>query len=198
MHWANVDGRAVIVGLDVRSFTDVFSDVYPGPVPVGEELAEVSQRVIRGIPISRIRDLTREQLIDAAWESMLAIRSAPLKPDGSAPDESDFPVNLMSPDETVAHDQHATEQISMLTAKGEPRKRLPPATEELLRRVAGLYTRAVASGDKAPAKYVEEKLREAGEPRLSSKGSRVQVRQWIRRARERGYLTVQSPKGEGV
>jgi len=56
--------------------------------------------------------------------------------------------------------------------------------------VAALYMQAVRSGDKAPAKYVEDQLRAKGEQRLSVKPSsaRVLVRQWIRRARERGYL----------
>lgn len=41
-HWANIDGRAVIVGIDIR----------------GTQPTEVTQRVLRAIAISQIRDST--------------------------------------------------------------------------------------------------------------------------------------------
>jgi len=41
-HWTQIDGRAVIVGIDIR----------------GTESAEITQRVLRAIAISRVRDLT--------------------------------------------------------------------------------------------------------------------------------------------
>jgi hypothetical protein len=97
---------------------------------------------------------------------------------------------LHDPEAAEAFAGWLTERRSMLTAKGEPRKRRPPADDDHLRRVADLYTAAYGSGSKSPAKDVEEELRRLGEPRLSTKGSRVQVRQWIRRARERGYITI--------
>lgn len=181
-HWAKVDDRPMIVGLDVRSFTD------RDQAPVSDHLLEVTQRVLRGLPISRIRDLTRAQLIETAMLPSLGIRSIPI--DG---DESDMDLNWMDPEDVAAMDERAA-AAHTLTAKGEPRKRRPAAGEDLLRRVAVLYAEAVGQGDTMPAKYVEEKLSEAGEPRLGTKGGRVLVRQWIRRARERGYLTVQSPR----
>jgi len=176
-HWAKVNERAVIVGLDIRSFDHL-------DAPIGDDLAEVTQRVLRGIPISQIRETTRDQVIAAHMMPSLAIHSAPLVDGAKAPADS------MHPEDVAAIDQQATEAYRALTAKGQPRKRRPPATEALLRTVAELYTHAVTSGDKMPAKYVEAQLRAAGEPRLSTKGGRVQVRQWVRRARERGYLTI--------
>jgi hypothetical protein len=180
----------VIVGLDIRSFIDAAIDLGDGIVmrlPVGDHPDEVTQRILRGIPISTIRDRARQEMIDAASLASLAVKSVPLEPEAPEPD----------PEEVAAVDEWAAERISMLTAKGEPRKRRPPATEDLLRHVAALYTEAVGQGDTMPAKYVEDHLRAAGEERLSTAGARVQVRQWIRRARERRYLTI-PPRREGL
>jgi hypothetical protein len=175
-HWATMDGRLAIVGLDVRSYHE--------GQPVGDRLAEVTQPVLRGISITKIREHAREILI-RSHPSPLLFR--PIPPDGVGPDI------LKDPDAAEAIAGWLDERLSLLTAKGEPRKRRPPAGEELLRHVAALYAYADGSGDKAPAKYVADQLREAGEPRLSTQGGRVLVRQWIRRARERGYLP---PNGE--
>jgi hypothetical protein len=177
-HWAKVEGRPVIVGLDIRSYADEHCVRYP----VGDDLAEVTQRVLRGIPISAIRDATREQLIRNSEYLALGLFSVPLNSDEEPP--------IARHPELMEHAKRAAEALSMLTAKGEPRKRRQAASDELLRRVAALYAYAVGSGDKAPARYVEQQLRAAGEPRLSFDGdsARVLVRQWIRRARDRGYL----------
>jgi hypothetical protein len=173
-HWAKVDDRPAIVGLDVRSYvdTDQLQDGSMMRYPVADDLAEVTQAVLRSIPISQIRDRTREQLIRAS-ESVLF---------------------TTAPEVAAEHGDWAAERLATLTAKGEPRKRRPTANEDLLRHVAALYSRAVGQGDKAPAKYVAEQLSVEGEPRLSTTGGRVLVRQWIRRARERGYLPTKGEK----
>jgi hypothetical protein len=176
-HWAQVEGRAMIVGLDVRSFYDKeLKDGSLVRVPVGGQWAEVTQRVLRGIHISQIRDLTRAHLRRDAESALFS----------------------PAPQFVADHAQWAYERLARLTAKGEPRKRRPPAGDDLLRRVAALYEHAVENGDTKPAKYVEDQLRDAGEQRLSTKGGRVLVRQWIRRARERGYLTIPSPRSKGA
>lgn len=177
-HWAKIDGRLVIVGLDLRSFHD--EDLGAGTtarLPISDQLAEVTQRVLRGIPISSIRDRIRQQLVHKSEATMFA----------AARDE-----------DLAEHGEWAADRLTELTAKGEPRQRRQPAGEDLLRQVAKLYEQALAQGDKMPAKFVEESLRAAGEPRLSTKGGRVLVRQWIRRARERGYLAAPTPRGEGL
>jgi hypothetical protein len=140
---------------------------------------------LRGIPISQIREETRAELADVIGR--LATRL------------TDLGYGDLNPDDPAAAglDQWLDKQLTTLTTKGEPRKRRPAATEALLRHVAALYEHAVSHGDKTPVKYVEEHLRAAGEPRLSAVGGRVQVRQWVRRARERGYLTVPPTRGEG-
>jgi hypothetical protein len=176
-HWAQVDGRPAIVGLDIRSYFETSID--DGDVvrtPVGDKLAEVTQRVLRGISISAVRDATRQQLLDSV----------------------SFTATLPAEDVAELADRGywAAERLTALTAKGEPRKRRPAANDELLRHVAALYAYAVGSGDKAPAKYVEDQLRADGEPRLSTAGGRVLVRQWIRRARERGYLDHPAKGGD--
>jgi hypothetical protein len=181
-HWAKLDGGPAIVGLDIRSYTEADSARYP----VSDDLAEVTQRVLRGITISTIRDTTREALIRDSEHLALGVFSVPLNAEG----EPDGEPPIARHPELMEHAGRAMERLQMLTVKGEPRKRRPAATEMLLRRVAALYAYAVGVGDKAPARYVEQQLRADGEHRLSHDGesARVLVRQWIRRARERGYL----------
>jgi hypothetical protein len=163
-HWAEVDGRAAIVGLDVRSFREFGSD--GDRRPVGDKLAEVTQRVLRGLPFASAREETRTRLLH---------ESAAL---------ADY--------FTVDHDDGLgsviqAERTKTLTTRGEPRKRVPAASVDLLSEVARIYLAATASGDKTPAKFVEDRLREAGVP-ISERGGRAQVRKWIQRARERGLI----------
>lgn len=165
-HWAVVDGRATMVGLDIRSFRDAGSERRQ----LQDGLGEVTQRVVRGLPLSQVREVTRAALVQHA-QLMTAHFTAPEDADEAA---------------TFA------EQTQVLTTKGEPRKRLPAATAALLEQVARLYLAAIAGGHKTPARVVEAQLREAGIP-VSEQGGRDQVRKWIQRARERGLIP---PVGE--
>jgi hypothetical protein len=189
-YWGMVDGRPAMVGLDVRSFTGSI-DFEDEEIlfPVSDDLAEITQRVMRGISISHIREHTRTEIAMGLMDHY----SAPNKEDGSPPDFDDFPVNHMDPADRASRE----EQFMALTAKGKPRQRRPAAGDAVLREVARLYELAVSTGDKMPAKFVEQRLREAGTD-LPAKGSRVLVRQWIRRSRERGYLTVRPPTNQGA
>jgi len=177
-HWAKVAGRAIVVGLDVRSFRDI--DLGGGTSlrePISDDLAEVTQEVIRSVGISKIREWTRRRLIEnALWVSSIQV-------------EDDDP----SREQLSEARDWAAGRFVALTAKGEPRKRHPSPSDDLLRKVAELYQRAEAQGDKAPNKYIERVLREAGEPLLSIASASDLVRKWTHRARQRGYLP---PKGE--
>jgi hypothetical protein len=164
-HWARVHGRATLVGLDVRSFSQNL-DHEGNPMAVGDGLAEVTQKVLRGIPISRVRDETREDMLRHAPGFAEAFGTA-------------------AAEEYAAH-------VATLTTKGRARKRQPPADRALLEQVAALYKEATDVGSKTQAKYVEDRLRAAGVP-LSLGDSRSQVRKWIQRARGQGLIP---PVGE--
>lgn len=175
-HWSIVDGRATLVGLDVRSFHQVVER--DGGIcltrhrPLESELREVTQRVLRGIPIAAIRETTRAAIVTEAQDMSSPER---LRARGL-------------PESLTAHFDRRAQQY---TAKGEPRKRTAPASSADLEEVARLYLAAVAAGDKTPAKTIENALRPTG--RINERGGRDQVRKWIQRARERGLIP---PVGE--
>lgn len=181
-HWAQVDGQAAIVGLDVRSFADIDADGTSIREPVGDDLAEVTQAVLRGLRISQIREDARHQILrNVEHFELLSSLDAASVPIGADPDE------WKADHEQVwaADAAWAVDRRTALTAKGERRQRRPPATEALLRRVAALDEEAKRLGDKASAKYVYERLVAAGEVQSHHESSgRAQVRKWIQRARE--------------
>lgn len=170
--WTLLDGRLTLVGLDIRGFrgqadgTQEWLDGQP---------AELTQRVLRGIPISRVREETR------GMKAAAALRNAQLVSQHaqSHPDMAEVLGTLVS---------DYTELAEAYTAKGKPRKRLPAASSGLLDQVARLYLAAVAAGDKAPARTIEPLLRDAGWPVNPPPSGRHQVRKWIQRARERGLI----------
>lgn len=176
-HWAVVDGRATLVGLDIRSFVEPWVEDpahpdggYEGPrqaVDPDHGLAEVTQKVLRGVSIAAVR---RESAAHMARE--MGALAASLDAAYKSP---------------TALSRHATEVASQLTRGGTPRKRRPAASDDLLLRVAAYYNEAVAAGSKTPVKCAEERLRAAGVP-VSARGGRVQVRKWVQRAREKGFI----------
>jgi hypothetical protein len=168
-HWAVIDGRATMVGLDVRSFDDPVD-----PQPIGDGPAEVTQKVLRAIPLTTVREATR------SWGAARSLQNAAIMA-GAVPPNEETAAALA---EIVAS---FTATAASFTAKGVPRKRLPAAGSAELEAVAQLYLAAVASGDKTPAKSVEQALRSAG-AKVNEVGGRDQVRKWIQRARERGLI----------
>jgi hypothetical protein len=176
-HWAMVDGRATLVGLDIRSFVEPWiqdpghpDGGYEGPrqaVDPDGGLAEVTQKVLRGVSIAEVR---RESAAHLA-KAMSALAAS---------------LDAAYPSITPLS-RHAAEIASELTRSGTPRKRRRPASDDLLSRVAAYYNEAVAVGSKTPVKYAEERLRVAGDP-VSARGGRVQVRKWVQRARQKGLI----------
>ncbi len=176
-HWAMVDGRATLVGLDIRSFVEPWiqdpghpDGGYEGPrqaVDPDRGLAEVTQKVLRGVSIAAVRR-------DSAAHLAKAMSALAASLDAAYPS-------------TTPLSRHAAEIASQLTQSGTPRKRRPPASDDLLSRVAAYYSEAVAVGSKTPVKYAEERLRAAGYP-VSARGGRVQVRKWVQRARQKGLI----------
>jgi hypothetical protein len=151
--------------LDIRSFTTDQEGEPSSLSYAGDSLREVTQRVVRGLPLAQIREEHRQRAISAAEYGVKQLA-----------DEHPYMPQL----------------LGALTAKGEPRKRAPSATDAELQHVANLYLAAVAAGHKTPAKTVEAALRAAGAPWLShdATSARNQVRKWIERARDRGLITV--------
>lgn len=176
-HWAVVDGRATLVGLDIRSFEEPWIQD-PGHPDGGHEgprqavdpdsgLAEVTQKILRGVSIAEVRRESAAHLAKAMSALAASLDAA-------------YP-------STTPLSRHAAEIASQLTQGGTPRKRRPPASDDLLSRVAAYYSEAVAVGSKTPVKHAEERLRAAGDP-VSARGGRVQVRKWVQRARQKGLI----------
>jgi hypothetical protein len=176
-HWAMVDGRATLVGLDIRSFVEPWiqdpchpDGGYEGPrqaVNLDHGLAEVTQKILRGVSIVAVRRESAAHLATAMSALAASLDAA-------------YP-------STTPLSRHAFEIASQLTQSGTPRKRRPAASDDLLSRVAAYYSEAVAVGSKTPVKYAEEHLRAAGDP-VSARGGRVQVRKWVQRARQKGLI----------
>jgi hypothetical protein len=176
-HWAEVDGKAILVGLDIRSFKAPWvedpDDPFEGhegprePADPSLGLAELTQAVLRGVSISTVRSKSAAYLADAfgSFSAQLAAAYGP----------------------RTALGVHLSETKSQLTKGGTPRRRQPPASETLLTQVAAYYNEAVALGSKTPVKDTEERLRAAGAP-VSARGGRVQVRKWVQRARQKGLI----------
>lgn len=91
--------------------------------------------------------------------------------------------------------QRIARQLLELTNRGTPRKRRPPADDDVLTQIAEFYQEATAAGGepmRKPARYVEDKLRQAG---LNIDGAAV--RKLITRARSRGLLPPATPRRPG-
>lgn len=176
-HWAVVEGRATLVGLDIRSFTEPWiwdpshpDDGYEGPrEPVNPSLglAEVTQKVLRGVSLAAVRNESAAHLSSALGTLSASLDATYMRPTALA--------------------VHAAEVASQLTQSGRLRARRPPASDELLSRVAAYYNEAVAAGSKTPVKYAEDRLRAVGAP-VSPCGGRVQVRKWVQRARQKRLI----------
>jgi hypothetical protein len=177
-HWAEVNGKAMMVGLDIRSFTspwvkdpdDPLDDGHEGPrEPADPSLgfAELTQAVLRGVSISAVRSESAAYLAHALGAISAQVDAA------------------FGPGTALG--VHTGEVASQLTQGGRPRKRRPPASGELLAQVAAYYNEAVALGSRTPVKYAEDRLSAAGAP-VSTRGGRVQVRKWVQRARQKGLI----------
>jgi hypothetical protein len=177
-HWVMVDGRAMMVGLDIRSFTEPWVEDPDDPIDGGHQgprepadpslgFAELTQAILRGVSISAVRRESAAYLADihGTFSSQLAAAYGP----------------------GTALGVRTGEVASALTKGGRPRKRRPAASGDLLAQVAAYYNEAVALGSKSPVKYAEDRLRGAGAS-VSSRGGRVQVRKWVQRARQKGLI----------
>lgn len=169
---ANVDGRAQVVGLHIQSYREgVDEHDQPMRVPGPHGLAEVTHAVVRDIKMGQIAESGRRLLSLAETAKALTETSDP------------------------AIKERITQQLLDLTNRGTPRKRRPPADHNVLAQIADLYQDAIAAGGapgRKPARYVEEKLRQAG---LEIDGPAV--RKLVARVRSRGLLAPTTPRRPG-
>lgn len=180
-HWSSTaGGPPKLVGLDIRSFRARVE--LSGGIALtrhyalgDDEPAELTQRAVRSVPISTVRETTRADILSEAQQYST--------PDGVR--QSSLP-QLDDGGAFIA--RHFAEKAAAYTAKGEPRKRLPAAGAADLEVVARLYLAAVQSGDKTPARTLEAELRAAGWPINPPPHGRDQVRKYIQRARERDLI----------
>jgi hypothetical protein len=158
-HLAYVEGRTVMVGLDVRSFT-LDDDGNPTPGPAG--LVEVNHPALRSLRAGEIAEAARARLA-----AMLGAQAG-----------------AESWDEYVR--TTANRKFQALTSPDRPRPTgFRPASSQV-QRVAELYLQAIAAGGDAarrPSIYVHHALAEEG-----SDISLNTVRGQIHRARVKGLV----------
>lgn len=158
-HLARVDGRTMLVGLDVRSFT-LDRDGTPVPGPAG--LVEVNHPSLRSLRAGEIAEAAR-----ATLAALLASTSTSRSVDKAAR-------------------QAAARTVASLTAPSRPRRSGPRPASSQLELVADLFNRAVAAGgDSAhrPSIYVHQALVEDGQDVTLNT-----VRGQIHRARVKGLI----------
>ena len=158
-HLARVDGRTMLVGLDVRSFT-LDADGMPIPGVIG--LAEVNHPALRSLRAGEIAEAARAKLA-----ALLATKSTSRGLD-------------------KATREAAARTFESLTTPSRPRSTGPRAASSQLELVADLFNRAVAAGgDSAhrPSIYVHQALVEDGQDVTLNT-----VRGQIHRARVKGLI----------
>ena len=168
VHWGEQDGKAIPIGFDVRAFrgTPGSEDDPPRPLaPRSAPWTPLTAEMVRSLQVGALVDDSRANL--AAMTEWFEQQPAPAR--------------------------RAATARSKVGAKrlGRPRDR----DDAHYALVADLYRHAVATGDRAPAKAVTERLVEQG-VRFSSvndDAKRAQTRKWIAEARRRGLIPTAHP-----
>lgn len=158
-HLARVDGRTMLVGLDVRSFS-VTDDGTPVPGEAG--LVEINHPALRSLRAGEIAEAARAKLA-----ALLATQSRSRSLDKAAR-------------------QDAARTFESLTAPNRPRPGGGRPTSGQLELVADLFNRAVAAGGdsaRRPSIYVHQALVEDGQDVTLNT-----VRGQIHRARVKGLI----------
>ena len=161
-HLARVDGRTMLVGLDIRSFTTAPTSADGARRPVGDALAEVNHPALRSLRAGEIAEAARAKLA-----ALLATTSHSRSVDKAAR-------------------QAAARTFETLTAPSRPRATGPRPASSQLERVAELFNQAVAAGGdsaRRPSVYVHQALVEDGQDVTLNT-----VRGQIHRARVKGLI----------
>lgn len=158
-HLARVDGRTILVGVDVRSFTQN-PDGTPRPGEAG--LVEVNHPALRSLRAGEIAEAARAKLA-----ALLATKAASRSLD-------------------KATREAAARTFESLTTPSRSRRSAPRAASSQLERVAELFNQAVAAGGdsgRRPSIYVHQALIEDGQDVTLNT-----VRGQIHRARVKGLI----------
>jgi hypothetical protein len=159
-HIARVDGRTMLVGLDVRSFTTDAGGSAPSPGPHG--VTEVNHRVLRSLRAGEIMEAARAKLA-----ALVSAQSGGAGWDASVR-------------------QAAARTFEVLTSPNPSRAGAHRPASEQLQRVAELYLQAIAAGGdsaRRPSIYVHHALTQDGlDVSLNT------VRGQIHRARVKGLI----------
>jgi hypothetical protein len=157
-HLAQVDGRAQLVGLDVRSFVEAGGELKPGP----QGLAEVNHAMLRSLRAGEVAESARVKLAAELASQSRSRRG------------------------TSDQREEAGRRFAALTAPQPSRPSgFRPASEQL-EKVAQLFKEALAAGGEAakkPSLYVHHALASEG-----SDITLNAVRGRIHRARRRGLV----------
>ena len=157
-HLAAVDGRTILVGLDVRSFRETSSGIEQGP----QGILEVNHPALRSLRAGEIAEAARAKL---AAELAAQARSRKLTPTQRA---------------------EAQRRFGELTSPSRPRPTGHRPASPQLEKVAQLYAQALASGGESarkPSLFVHHALAAEG-----SDITLNAVRGQIHRARQKGLI----------
>jgi hypothetical protein len=157
-HLAPIDGRTVLVGLDVRSFRSVPGGAVPGP----QGLVEVNHAALRSLRAGEIAEAARAKLA-ATLAAQVSSRKG-----------------------TAAERAAAAARLKALTTPRSARPTGPRTASSQLEKVAELYRRVVAAGgdhERRPSVYVHQALAEQGDEITLNT-----VRGQIYRARVKGLI----------
>ncbi len=161
-HLARVDGRTMLVGLDVRSFTEGAAEGDDAPVPGPAGLAEVNHAALRSLRAGEIAEAARAKLA-----ALVAGQSG-----------------ANGWDDSVR--QAAARTFEVLTSPNRSRTSAHRPASEQLQRVAELFLQAIAAGGdsaRRPSIYVHHALTQEGvDVSLNT------VRGQIHRARVKGLI----------
>ena len=159
-HLAQVDGRAQLVGLDVRSFVQSGEELKPGP----HGLAEVNHAMLRSLRAGEIAESARLKLAAELASQSRSRRGT-----------------------TVQREEAGRRYVSLTAPQPSRPSGFRPASEQL-EKVAELFKEALAAGGEAatkPSLYVHHALAAEG-----SQISLNAVRGQIHRARQKGLVPL--------
>lgn len=162
VHWAQRDGRMVVVGLDVRAFFSAAEDPAMQAILQGDSGlhflgGEVTTSAFRAVRFSEVAEQSRRELVRS-------LESAPVMPG------------------TEAERAAITERVDDSRRRPGPR---PVVPDDVL---AQVVAPAYATGGRKPVESVREALVAANLPGLGRTVSREQASKAVERARRLGLI----------
>jgi hypothetical protein len=157
-HWASVNGKAVCVGIDVRSFTSKRGDGSDAK-PVDGTWSEVTSPVVRALPVATAVEQGRRDMLGLSWY-------------------------LEWSEDITAAQRQAAEAVTAAAAakpqRGKPGPK-PRVTDDILREV-------VAPAYRGGGRRAAQRVREALEQHRGELVTIDQASKAVAKARRRGFL----------